>query len=308
MLLIMRLPCPAAKMTTLILLMNNFRNLFLRHFKRCAVLVTTLVCALACTLLGSLYQNATSLVMLEIDSYLDLTHAQENAGKIRTAELMAWHQRDVLPLYAKQLRMLASKVEAGFEAAAVNETYDWGLKELRRINQYAGPQQAELLTSLSDQQLAYLQKKLLKDNTKYRKEWVTASREDALELRFDKFLTWVERLYGDFNREQKKQLRAASDARAFHPKISYEERLARQTAFVAMVKALPKTDASAAQAQIASYIAALEKPSEYGALTRRELVQLISAASQIATPAQRTAAKARLMDYADTFEGLSRGR
>ena len=100
----------------------------------------------------------------------------------------------------------------------------------------------------------------------------------------------------------------ASDARTFNPKLGFEERLARQAAFVAMVKALPKTDAAAAQAQISAFIIGLEKSTEYGTVSRRELMQLIATTSQIATPAQRAAAKVKLLDYADTFEGLSRGR
>jgi Family of unknown function (DUF6279) len=279
-----------------------------RFLKCCAAIAAALCFVTACSLVGTLYQNATSLAMLEIDSYFDLNDAQTTAGKQRTDELMVWHRREALPLYVRQLRALAAKVESGFDVAAVNTTYDWGMGELRRVNQYAAPQQVELLTSLSDKQIAYLQKKLAKDNAKYRKEWVDATREDALELRFDKFLTNVERIYGNFSREQKQQLRAASDARAYNPKSAYEDRLARQSTFIAMMKKLPKNDAATAQAQIAAYISSLETPTENGLTTRRELMQLIATTNQIATPAQRTAAKATLLDYANTFEGLSRGR
>ncbi len=288
--------------------MLPFTRLNNRFFKRFTAISAALFLAVSCSLVGTLYQNATSLAMLEIDSYFDLNDAQTTAGKQRTDELMAWHKREVLPLYVKQLRTLASKVEAGFDVAAVNATYDWGMGELRRVTQYCAPQQVELLTSLSDKQIAYLQKKLTKDNIKYRKEWVDASREDILELRFDKYLSSVERIYGNFSREQKQQLRIASDARAFNPKVAYEDRLARQSAFISTLKKLPKNDAAAAQAQLAAYLTSLEKPTEHGLTARREMMQLIVTTSQIAIPAQRTEAKATLLDYASTFEGLSRGR
>jgi hypothetical protein len=290
------------------LLMRNPKWLCLSYFKRCAAITAALCFAAACSLVGTLYQNATSLAMLEIDSYFDLNEAQTTAGKQRTDELMAWHRREALPLYVKQLRTLAGKVEAGFDVAAVNATYDWGMGELRRVNQYAAPQQAELLASLSDKQIAYLQKKLAKENAKYRKEWVDASREEALELRFDKLLSTVERVYGNFSREQKQQLRSASDARAFNPKAAVDDRLMRQSTFIALLKNLPKNDSALAQTQIAAFLATLETPTAYSAVTRRELMQLIATASQIASPAQRTAAKTTLLDYANTFEGLSRGR
>jgi Family of unknown function (DUF6279) len=290
------------------LFMRNSKGLVLTHFKRCAALAAALCFAAACSLVGTAYQNATSLAMFEIDSYFDLNDAQTTAGRQRTDELMAWHRREALPLYVKQLRALASKVETGFDVAAVNATYEWGMGELRRVNQYAAPQQVELLTSLSDKQTVYLQKKLAKDNAKYRKEWLDASREDAVELRFDKFLTSVERLYGSFNREQKQQLRIASDARSFNPQAAYDYRLARQSAFIAALKKLPKNDPATAQAQIVAYISSLETPTENGLSTRRDMMQLIATASQIATPAQRASAKATLLDYANTFEGLSRGR
>jgi hypothetical protein len=290
------------------LFMLNFQKKISYHFRRCVLVALLLTGVTACGMVGVLYQNAASLAMLEIDSYFDLNEAQTLSGRQRTDELMAWHRREALPVYVKQLRALAGKVEAGFDVAAVNATYDWGMGELRRVNQYSAPQQVELLTSLSDKQIIYLQRKLAKDNVKYRKEWVTPSTEDAQALRFEKYLTWAERIYGTFNAEQRQQMRQLSDARSFNPKKSYDDRLARQTSFVNMLKTLAKNDAPAAQAQITAFIASLETPSEDSAGSRRELMQLIATTSQIATPAQRAAAKAKLLDYANTFEGLSRGR
>ncbi len=264
--------------------------------------------AAACGFVGALYQNATSLIVLEADSYFDLNDVQEAAGKTRTDALMAWHKRDVLPLYVKQLRTVAAQIEQGLDASQVSSTYDWGMGELRRVTQYAAPQQLELLSSLSEKQIAYLQKKLAKDNAKYRKEWVSASLDDAKALRFDKYLTWVERIYGTFNGEQRQQLRKLSDARTFNPKQGYDERIARQNAFVSLIKTLSKNDAPQAQAQLATFVASLEKPTDYAANNRRELQQLIAATSQIATPEQRSTAKTKLLDYADTFESIARGR
>jgi hypothetical protein len=75
-----------------------------------------------------------------------------------------------------------------------------------------------------------------------------------------------------------------------------------------MLKKLPKNDATATQAQLTAYFAGLESPTAHGLTARREMMQLIATTSQIATPAQRAAAKATLLGYANTFEGLSRGR
>jgi Family of unknown function (DUF6279) len=317
------------------------------YFKRCAAAVTVLSIATACSLVGTLYQNATSLAMNEIDGYFDLTTAQEAAGKERTDALMAWHRREVLPLYVRQMRAVAEQAPQGFTAAQAAATLDWGTGELRRVTQYALPQQAELLTSLSEKQIVFLERKLAKEDRKYRKEWLDASREDALELRHDKLMTWVERIYGNFSAEQKVRTRALSDARVFDPKLEFNDRLARQASFVALVKALAKNKPAAAeaasrltpaqvqpqmqtqtqmqpqnqvqsqaqspaltqaQAQIASFTASLETLSEHNLLRRQQLAELIAQISQIATPAQRNTARNTLLGYANTFEGLSRGR
>ncbi len=281
-----------------------------RYFKRCVLTLAVLGIATACSLLGTLYQNATSLAMLEIDNYFDLNDEQADSGKLRTDALLAWHKREVLPLYVKQLRALASKAEPGFSAAEANDVLDWGVAELRRVAAYAAPQQAELLTSLSDKQIAYFQKKLAKDNVKYRKEWVDAKRDEALELRFDKLMTWLERVYGSFSSEQKKRIRALSDARTFEPQTAYAERLARQTQFLNVIKTVSKdkTNQTAAQTAIAAFISTLEKTTEHTSTTRKELTTLLAVISQIATPEQRVKAKTTLLDYASTFEGISRGR
>ena len=158
--------------------------------------------------------------------------------------------------------------------------------------------------------MAYLQKKLNKDNAKYRKEWLDSPREDALELRFDKLMSSVERIYGSFSFEQKKRIRLLSDQRGFTPQTDYAERLARQAQFIAMARSVlaDKATPAAAQASIAAFYAQLEKPSEHGLKRRQELAVLLASITQIATPEQRLNAKTSLLDYAATFEGLSRGR
>jgi Family of unknown function (DUF6279) len=187
---------------------------------------------------------------------------------------------------------------------------DWSIAELRRISNYTAPQQAELLTSLSDKQIAYLQKKLAKEDKKYRKEWLDASREDAMELRFDKLITWVERIYGNLTIEQKTRIRQLSDQRSYDAKIDFTERLARQSQFVTMLKtfARDKPSPELAQASIASFIASVEKISPHTAQRRQELTALIATITQITTPEQRLKAKTTLLNYASTFENISRGR
>ncbi len=288
----------------------NTQKLIARHFKRCALAFALVTVLAACSIVGALYQNATSLAMLEIDRYFDLNREQETAGKLRTEALMAWHRREVLPLYVKQLRGVASKVEQGFNSEQVGEVLTWGTGELRRVSDYALPQQAELLTSLSDQQITYFQKKMAKDNAKYRKQWLDSPREEALELRFDQLMTWVERIYGDLTQEQKKRIRALSDARAFEPQTAYNERLARQAQLLALIQSVVKNKDKQANAQalIANFISDLEKTSPHTHLARKELVTLIAAISQIANSEQRLNAKNTLLEYAATFEGLSRGR
>jgi Family of unknown function (DUF6279) len=290
--------------------MLHLKQLISPYFKRTAVLLSVLALLGACSLIGTVYQNATSLAMYEIDSYFDLNNEQQQAGTLRTDAMMAWHRREVLPLYVVQLRSLAGKVEQGFTAQEVNDTMNWGTAELRRIASHTSAQQAELLTSLSAKQIAYFQKKLNKENAKYRKEWIDAPREEALELRVDKLMTWVERIYGNFNSEQRQRIRALSDLRAYEPQKSYEERVARETQLLNVIKTAVKDpgNQTAAQAAIANFVADLDNNSEYTQLRRSELNTLIAAISQIATPQQRLKAKSTLLGYANTFDNLSRGR
>ena len=263
-----------------------------------------------CSLVGTLYQNATTLAMLEIDAYFDLTAEQDQLGKARIDSAMAWHKREVLPLYVKQLRALANKAEQGLNAAEVNDIFDWGMAELRRVSNQTAPSQAELLISLNDQQIAYLQKKLAKENTKYRKDWIDTSKEDALELRFDKLMTSVERLYGNLTAEQKKRIRQLSDQRSFDSQTDFAERLERQSQFITLLKKLTKDKPKleSAQASMAAFFASFERPSLHAQQRRKELVALIATISQIATPEQRLNAKTTLLNYANTFESIARGR
>jgi hypothetical protein len=291
-----------------------------RHFKRDQRSVLLLVSVLllsACNFAGALYQTAPKLALFEVNSTLDLSAAQYEQGALRIESIYQWHRKNELPALAAQLQATSRLAQSGASAAQVAATMDWGITAARRMAAQTLPQQVELVQSLSHTNVQALQKKYAKDNAKFRKEWgIGEPAADALKIaqdkRFDTFVTWAERIYGDLSDEQIRSLRATSDARVLRLDWLMDERLQRQQTLLAILRAAVDKKLSAAQLQAAliDYVAKLDRASTserqaYLDQSRTQTTTLIAQLTQIATPEQRTDAQKKLQGFADDIQAIS---
>ena len=189
-----------------------------------------------CSLVVSGYNNAPNLYMfLWLNPHLDLNAAQEKQAMADLQQVLEWHRREQLPLYAKWLsqaqQLAPDDVSVDLVCALIDEAAD-SLEPL--LTQFEEPT-ARLGLSLSPKQLQVLRKKYTEDLKDYRKEWkLDSSKQAQLEVQTDKGQENAERFYGRLSPAQKKLLTQLAQNSGFEGERSYAERVRLQQDNLAM--------------------------------------------------------------------------
>lgn len=189
-----------------------------------------------CSLVVSGYNSAPNLFMfLWLNPHLDLNAAQEKQALADLQQVLEWHRREQLPLYAKwlsQAQQLAPKDVSADQVCALIDEAAESLEPL--LTQFEEPT-ARLGLSLTPKQLQVLRKKYTEDLKDYRKEWkLDGSKQAQLEVQTDKGQENAERFYGRLSPAQKKQLTQLAQNSGFEGERNYAERMRLQQDNLAM--------------------------------------------------------------------------
>jgi predicted outer membrane protein len=180
-----------------------------------------------CSLVVSGYNSAPNLFMfLWLNPHLDLNAAQEKQALADLQQVLEWHRREQLPLYAKwlsQAQQLAPKDVSADQVCALIDEAAESLEPL--LTQFEEPT-ARLGLSLTPKQLQVLRKKYTEDLKDYRKEWkLDGSKQAQLEVQTDKGQFNAERFYGRLSPAQQKLLQQLAQNSGFEGDRNYAERV-----------------------------------------------------------------------------------
>ena len=180
-----------------------------------------------CSLVVSGYNSAPNLFMfLWLNPHLDLNAAQEKQALADLQQVLEWHRREQLPLYAKwlsQAQQLAPKDVSADQVCALIDEAAESLEPL--LTQFEEPT-ARLGLSLTPKQLQVLRKKYTEDLKDYRKEWkLDGSKQAQLEVQTDKGQSNAERFYGGLSPAQQKLLQQLAQNSGFEGDRNYAERV-----------------------------------------------------------------------------------
>ncbi len=189
-----------------------------------------------CSLVVSGYNSAPNLFMfLWLNPHLDLNAAQEKQALADLQQVLEWHRREQLPLYAKwlsQAQQLAPKDVSADQVCALIDEAAESLEPL--LTQFEEPT-ARLGLSLTPKQLQVLRKKYTEDLKDYRKEWkLDGSKQAQLEVQTDKGQSNAERFYGRLSPAQQKLLQQLAQNSGFEGERNYAERVRVQQDNLAM--------------------------------------------------------------------------
>lgn len=293
------------------LLPRRLRHILPRLGKPLAVIaaLVALVTLGACSALKTSYEQGDHLAYWWLDRYVDLQSDQTPQVRDAIAAFFRWHRREQLPAIATLLEQARNQVQHPVAPQTVRHYQ----QEAQRLGHLAFhqalPDTATLLLTLTPAQIRHMAERIASDNTKYRRTYLRGSEDERIDARMKKVMRYAELIYGDFTADQERQIRAAivPVVRATADRLALRER--RQQAWLALVR-----EVAAGRPTHTDVVRRLER---FDAAWREQARQAsqadedagILAAVQIAnlaTPAQRQHAVARLQGWLDDTHALMR--
>ncbi len=276
----------------------------------CAVLGLT-----ACNAMKLGYQQGDRLAYWWIDSYVDVSAAQEPLTRDAIARFFAWHRTDQLPEIAGLLGRARNMVQQPVSAEAVGRIQDGAQRLARVAFDRCAPDVADLLLTLTPEQIARMEKKFADANAKYRKEYLRPDPEAREEARFDKVMDYARLIYGRFSSDQETTIRRAIAPVVQGAEARYAERIKRQQEWLALVRQVQAEHPPKAQvlAMLKRYGDHWQNPPGQERNARREAdneagLALTATIANLATAEQKSHAAERLQKWIDDANALMRGR
>jgi hypothetical protein len=272
-----------------------------------------------CGIVRLAYDQAPMLAYWWIDGYVDLNAEQTPMVRDALERWFAWHRRSQLPEYAAVLaraqRELAQPTTAAAMCALVNEAE----RRLDVAVDAAAPALAELVLSLTPEQLRHLERQATKKAAEVRADFAQPDPAERRERSFKRTLERYENFYGPLDAAQRERLAALLVASPFDADRWQAERSQRNremvqtlTSTIAASRGIDR-DVGLAQAQaavrtIAERATRSPRPA-YRAYQQRLLQDncaLVATMHNHMTPEQRQHVRSKLKGWEDDLRVLVR--
>jgi hypothetical protein len=265
----------------------------------------------ACSTIRVGYNNADTVLLHSLGRYVALTDEQQTMVRQHVGTLMAWHRATQLPDYAAFVQRTLASLDGRVTPAEVLE-FNAGLNaRLVTLGERAAPDAAALALSLSPAQIDQLERKLIDDNVKARKESAKELRQ-AVDERAKKYAERAEFWLGRVSDEQRRLIRASLAEREVDSLYWIEARERRTRALVDLLRRIqaerPAPDEAARRFR--AYFRELARPSDPGQRARAEAfrhdnAELVAQLLNRATPAQLAHLDRRLSGFQAEFTQLA---
>ncbi len=258
------------------------------------------------------YNQGPSLAFRWLDGYVEFDDAQSQRVRGALDDWFAWHRRTQLPDYAD----LLARAQTEMQSAATPERMCTWSNELRaRFDtaiERAVPALAEIVPTLSSQQIANIEKKYVSRNDEYRDDFLQRDPAKRRKAAVKREIERAEDFYGRLDSAQREFVARAMAESPWDGDIAYTERLRRQQDVLTILRRLTKSKASAgeAEAEVRAYLRRLERsPHE---TYRHYAVRLVdfncgfaAALHNLTTAEQRKNAAKKLKGYEDDLRALA---
>lgn len=259
----------------------------------------------ACSTVRLSYDNADWLLARMAARYVDLSDGQERAFKTGLSHVHAWHRAEELPRYAQAFDQAAERLARGLS----REDVEWAVQAVRGharvLAERAAGQMAPVLRTLSDRQVAEMEREFAEDNRQFARVHLQS---DSTERRTAWFCERLEDWVGALSAEQRARVRALVADFPEMPRLRLDERKRRQAVFLKLVRehrSGPDLDPLLA-AFLGDPAAGRAEPNRQAmARWERQFVDMLVELDRSLTPEQRRQAVARLRAYARDFRTLA---
>ncbi len=247
-----------------------------------------------------------------LDSYVDFNDAQ--SLRVRTAldDWFAWHRRTQLADYAD----LLARAQAELAAPATPERVCAWAREIRaRIDtgfERAAPVLAEVLPTLTPQQISNIEKKYTEKNEEYRDDFLAREPVKRRKAAIKREVERAEMFYGNLDDAQRAFVAHSVARSPFDGELAYSERLRRQQDLLTMMRRLAANRATPAEAdaEIRAYVQRLDRsPRENYRRHTETLIEyncgFAAGLHNLTSAQQRRKAAGKLKDYEDELRSLA---
>lgn len=265
----------------------------------------------ACSALRFGYNQADELAYWWLDGYLDFNEAQTPRVRDALAQWLAWHRRTQLPDYAALLARARAEAPTPTTPERVCQWWDDVRGRIDAAFERAIPASAELMLTLTPDQLRHIERRYAKANDEFRADFLQS---DPAERRKESVRRAVERaesFYGRLDDSQRARIVKAVGESPFDADLWFSERKRRQQDALQMLRRLKPEGAGPDQAQAALrvyYEHALRSPRPEYARYAQTLTDyncgLAASLHNSATPAQRAVLVGKLRGWEADIRSL----
>ncbi|CAH0354736.1 DUF6279 family lipoprotein [Aquabacterium sp. CECT 9606] len=203
----------------------------------------------ACSVVRLAYNQADHLAYWQLNRAFDFNEEQSVKVKASIRQWFQWHRQTQLPVYVSFLARAEKEALAPVSPALAcerrTELEGWGRKAIDQ----AVPAMADLVLSLTTDQVIHLEKYQAKTNEDFRDDYLEDDVQDRHEAAAKFVLKVAEIFYGRLNDAQRDHVKTEIAALPLNAQNVYEERLMYQRDFVQLIRKLNAQKATPAQAQ-----------------------------------------------------------
>ncbi|WP_404366647.1 DUF6279 family lipoprotein [Marinobacter sp.] len=280
------------------------KSVFLRQL----VLVILLVALAGCSSTRVAYRYADWGIAWWVEDYVTLSGQQESLLDAHIADILQWHCSEELPRYSEWLATVEADVtEKAPGRNTIANHQENALRAMDRLLVATTPAATQLLASLSDAQVAELERTMATRQQEKEEEFLRPDPGEERRERKERIIERAERWLGQVNEQQREIISQWNRERGNQTRIWLEGRARWQQALLA---ALSERDSPEFQERIAALIQNSEEfrgeaYQEMVAESRPALTDLLSGLLKTAEQSQKRHLGAELRSLRKDFEALT---
>lgn len=283
---------------------------------RHAYLVVLLLCLLlssGCSMLRVGYGHFDSVAAWMVHDYFDLNSEQRDLFAQRFERLHSWHRQTQLAEYAQFLTDFQSRAKRGLRESDMLWLVDGSKQRYARIAVRGAADAADLLATLTPEQIETFRLQIDKNNKKIMREHrVNDSETERRKVVQQRTLSQLRDWVGPLSDVQEARVNTMLQTLPLVDKIRHEDRLRRQREFLTLLE-LRSGDRGVFAQRLREWLEHWEagRSAEQSRLFDefwKKRAEFYAAMDRLLTPAQRNHLVHRLQDYIDDFRELAARR
>ena len=281
---------------------------------RCPLVLLALILTLlsACSAIRIGYNQADTILAWMADDYFDFDAAQKQDFRARIDRLLKWHREEQLPDYARFLAEIKKRGQQPLSTADAAWMVEGAKARFRTIARQGARDAAEMLATLTPDNIRALEKQYDKVNQKFVREYkLQGSIEDRKRARLERTLKQIRDWAGPLTHAQEERIKALNDAIHSTDALRHQDRQRRHKVLIALLQLRHNKAEFAPQLQ--AWLTDWEKgrapefdKAQHDAYEKR--VALYLEVERMLTPQQREHVLHKLQGYIDDINVLAARR